>query len=424
MIDISLESVSYAGKDLFTKLTEMVHFLRVDGTYSTDAIKQTLFNDIVKRHTGMNVTLMIMDFGLEINAYASVPDLNRNHVFHKLYGGLLLRSNEGIRILEMMEEKRKTASVNLSTGMVGGFYSEMPLEIVVFLGLIKNTTFTPAEVAAVILHELGHHYTYFQYINTVGYGGLVTILAAKEISGVSTKEERVDKLTLANKILGMDRKISIDVEQENSAENTQIVLLSNYLASTYSSTGTVQYDYRNCEQLADQFATKHGAGRDYVTGMDKLERLLGDTSKRSNLSFIVIETCKLIMFVLGAASIVFAPIALMSLLIGQPSGYKMYDDPKARAEFIRRQLIASIRDVKRTSKPDDKQLAILLDDLEVVTSVIDTINDHRTLVQLFWQSLPGAAASLRKQEMAAKQLEAMLFNDLEYQSTRFELLTK
>ena len=426
MIDISLESVSYAGKDLFTKLTEMVHFLRVDGTYSTDAIKQTLFNDIVKRHTGMNVNLMIIDFGLEMNAYASIPDLNRNHVFSKLYGGLPLRNNEGTRILEMMEENHKKATVNLSTGMVGGFYSDMPLDVVVFLGLIKNTTYTNAEVAAIILHELGHHFTYFQYINTVGYGGLVSILAAKEISGVNTKEERMDKIILANKVLGIDKKtsVNIDTEQDLTPEDVQVVMFGNYLTSTYSSTGTIQYDFRNCEQLADMFAAKHGAARDFVTGMDKMDRLVGDRSQRSKATFIIVETCKLILFVLGISSIVFAPIALMSLIVAQPSGYKTYDDPKARVGFVRRQIIASIQDVKRSSNPDNKVLDTLIADLEVVTEVMDSINDHRTLVELFWQSLPGPASNLRKQEMAAKQLETMLFNDLEYQSTRFELLTK
>lgn len=424
MIDISLESINYVGRDLFTKLTEMVHFLRVDGSYSTDAINQTLFNDIVKRHTGLNANLIIMDFGSAMNAYATLPELNRNHVFYQLYGGVSIRGTEGTRMLEMMEENKKKASVNLSTGVIGGLYSDIPLDVVVFTGLIKNTIYTPAEIAAVILHELGHHFTYFQYINTVGYGGLITSIAAKEIVGARTKEERIDKLAVAAKVLGIDKKINVKTEGDIKAENVQVVLFSNYLKSWYSATGSVQYDFRNCEQLADQFATKHGAGRDIVTAMDKMDRLVGDPSKRSTFTFIAIETCKLIMFVLGVASIALAPIALMSLIVGQPSGYKMYDDPKARAEFVRRQLIASIKDVKRTAPVDNKQLDILVDDLEVVVGVIDNMNDHQTLVALFWQSLPGAASNVYKQEIAAKQLETMLFNDLEYQSTRFELLTK
>ena len=424
MIDISLESINYVGKDLFTKLTEMVHFLRVDGSYSTDAINQTLFNDIVRRHTGLNANLIIMDFGATMNAYASLPDLNRNHVFYQLYGDVSIRGNEGTRMLEMMEDKRKNATVNLSSSTVGGLYSEIPLDVVVFAGLIKNTTYTPGEVAAVILHELGHHFTYFQYINTVGYGGLITSVAAKEIVGARTKEERIDRLEQAVKVLGIDKNVNIKPEGDIKVENVQVVLFSNYLKSWYSATGSAAYDFRNCEQLADQFATKHGAGRDIVTAMDKMDRLLGDPSKRSTFTFVVIETCKLIMFILGVASIALAPIALLSLIIGQPSTYKMYDDPKARAEFIRRQLISSIRDVKRTVPVDNKQLDTLVDDLEVVMGVIDNMNDHRTLVTLFWQSLPGAASNVYKQEIAAKQLETMLFNDLEYQSTRFELLTK
>lgn len=424
MIDISLESINYVGRDLFTKLTEMVHFLRVDGSYSTEAINQTLFNDIVKRHTGINANLIIIDFGPAMNAYASLPDLNRNHVFYQLYGDVSIRGTEGTRMLEMMEDKRKNATVNLSTGMLGGLYSEIPLDVVVFAGLIKNTIYTPAEIAAIILHELGHHFTYFQYINTIGYGGLITSLAAKEIAGARTKEERADKLEQAVKVLGIDKKVTIKAEGDISAEKVQVVLFSNYLKSWYSATGSVQYDFRNCEQLADQFATKHGAGRDIVTAMDKMDRLVGDPSKRSTFTFIAIETCKLIMFVLGVASIALAPIALMSLIVGQPTGYKMYDDPKARAEFVRRQLISSIKDVKRTTPVDNRQLDMLVDDLEVVMGVIDNMNDHRTLVTLFWQSLPGAAANVYKQEIAAKELETMLFNDLEYQSTRFELLTK
>lgn len=423
MIDISLESVSYAGKDLFTKLTEMVHFLRVDGTYSTDAIKQTLFNDIVKRHTGMNVSLNILDFGGAVNAFASLPDLNRNHPFMKVHEWLALRENEGTR-LAAMSKKEMTGAVNLSTSTVSGVYSELPLTMAVFLGLIKNTLFTPGEVAAIILHELGHLFTYFQYINTIGWGGLVVQIAAKEIVGASSKEERVDKLRQAEKVLGVDKIQNINLDDVPSEEGVQVVLFRNYLTNMYSSTGVAQYDFRNCEQLADQFATKHGSGRDLVTGLDKMFSLAGDSSKRSQFSFIVVETCKLIAFIGTLASGVGVPIALIALLVSQPSGYKTYDDPEARVRFIRQQLINSISDVRKTKGLDETILKGLIEDVEVVDGVLETIKDRRTLAQLFWQSLPSAAASLRKQEMAVKQLETLLFNDLEYQSTRFELLTK
>lgn len=423
MFDISLESVSYAGKDLFTKLAEMVHFLRLDGTYSTNAIKQTLFNDIVKRHTGLNVTLSIMNFGDTINAFASLPDLNRNHVFYKLYGGMSLSGSEGTRLIEMQANRGK-ATVNLANSTVGGLYSEIPLDICVFLGLFRNKSFSDNEIASIILHELGHHFTYFQYINTVGFGGLITTIAAKEIVGASTKEERKDKILLAEKIMGLDKVVDIKDDTDLNVSGVQVVLFSNYLAKMYSATGTVQYDQRNCEQLADQFATKHGAGRDLVTAMDKMDRFYDHTSKRSTFAFIAVETCKLLMYILTLASITFIPIGLIALIIAQPSGYKDYDDPKARAVFIRRQLIASIKDVKATKGLDQKILDGLIEDLEVVDGVIENMNDYRTLVQLFWSSVPGPGKSLRQQEEAAKQLESLLYNDLEYQATRFQLLTK
>lgn len=423
MIDISLESVSYVGKDLFTKLTEMVHFLRLDGTYSTDAIKQTLFNDIVKRHTGLNVTMYIMNFGAAMNAYAIIPDLNRNHVFHKLYGQSLLENSEGGRLLEMSKGQAK-ASVNLANSMVGGLYSEFPLEICVYLGLIRDTVLSDAEVAAIILHELGHLFTYFQYINTVGFGGLITTVAAKEIVGASTKAERLDKIALAEKVLGLDKIIDIDDDKDLNVEGVQVVLFSNYLSNMYSATGTVQYDLRNCEQLADQFATKHGAGRDLITGLDKVDRMYGSRVYRGSFENIVVETCKLILFTMSALSIVLTPLALMALLIAQPSGYKSYDDPKDRAQFVRRQLIASIKDVKLTKGIDQKILNGLIEDLEVIDGVIATMPAHRTLVQVFWESVPSPGKSLRQQEKATKQLESLLYNDLEYQATRFQLLTK
>lgn len=424
MIDLSLESVNYVGKDLFTKLSEMVHFLRVDGTYSTDAIKQTLFTDITKKHTGMNVSLSILDFGNSVNAFASLPDLNRNHPFMRTYEYLTIRESEGGRIMQMANNKTKHGSVNLANGTVGGLYSEYPLTTSVFLGLIKNTIFTPGEVAAIILHELGHLFTYFQYINTVGYGGMISAIAAKEIAGASTKEERLDRIKQSEKLLGIEKPLNLDADVPQSEGKVQVVLFRNYLTTLASATGTAQYDYRNCEQLADQFATKHGAGRDLVTALDKMYALGGSSSKLSTFSFVLVETAKLLMFVFALGSGVGAPLALITLILCSPGGHKTYDDPEARVRFIRQQTIAAIQDVKREKRYDSKILDTLIADIEVIDETLATIKDRRTLNQLFWESLPSTSRNLKQQEKAAKQLESLLFNDLVYHSARLKQLTK
>lgn len=425
MIDISIESIDFVGKSLFTKLTQMVHFLRVDGTYSTDAIKQTLFTDIVARHTGMNVSLAVMDFGYAINAFATLPDLNRNHPFMRTHEWMSVRESEGGRIMQMAGNKKTKASVNLANGMVGGFYSECPLTITVFLGLMKNTQFSPAEVASIILHELGHLFTYFQYINTVGYGGLISAIAAKEIAGARTKDERIDLIKQSEKLLGIEKPLDIDANVPQSENKMQVVLFRNYLLQMVSATGTSQYDYRNCEQLADQFATKHGAGRDLVTALDKMYTLAGDSSKLGGFAFTVVETCKLLLFCASLLILPLMPFALISLIIAAPGGYKTYDDPEARVRFIRKQLLASIQDVKKNKNPDSAVLDGLIADIEVVDEVLLTIKDRSTLVQLFWRSLPGSQSrNLQQQEKAAAELEGLMFNNLVYQSVRFEQLTK
>ena len=423
MIDISIESINYVGKNLFTKLTEMVHFLRVDGTYSTDAIKQTLFNDIVKRHTGMNVNLSIPDYGYHVNAHAIRPNLNRNHPFSR--GGEFsgISDSDGIRLVEM-SKKELRGTVNLSTGIVGGVYSDYPLEIAVYLGMMKNTTFTPGEVASAILHELGHLFTYFQYMHTVAFGGLISSLAAKEIMGARDKGIRVDILQNAERLLGIESTSLTDNIEKVTPENVQIVLFRNYLTAMYSATGTMAYDLRNKEQLADQFATKHGAGRDSVTLSYKMDKMYGDRSTMSQFSFTVLEAGKLILFLAGLGTVIFAPVSIIALLMSQPSGYKIYDDPAARALLTRQQIIQNIKDVKRDGTATEEVLNSMVEDIEVIDTVLKTVKDRRTLAEMFWQSIPGPGTNLRKQEMAAKQLESMLFNDLEYQSTRFELLTK
>ena len=424
MIDLSLESINYVGKDLFTKLSEMVHFLRVDGTYSTDAIKQTLFTDITKRHTGMNVSLSILNFGDAVNAFASLPDLNRNHPFMRTYEYLTVRESEGGRIVQMNNNKTRHGSVNLANGTVGGLYSEYPLTTSVFLGLIRNTLFTPNEVAAIILHELGHLFTYFQYINTVGYGGLISAIAAKEIAGANTKEERLDSIRQSEKLLGIENPLDLDANVPQSEGKVQVVLFRNYLIQLASATGTAQYDYRNCEQLADQFATKHGAGRDLVTGLDKMYSMGGSSSKVSTFSFILVETAKLLTFLFVMSTGVGIPFALVSLILCSPGGYKTYDDPEARVRFIRQQIISAIQDVKREKRYDSKILDSLIEDIEVIDATLATIKDRRTLNQIFWESLPTMSRNLKQQEKSAKQLESLLFNDLNYQATRLQQLTK
>lgn len=412
MLTYATESINFQGDRFFKSLVDVVTRLRITRRYDTDAINDSGFAETVKDYTGMTVRLNIEKNDLTPTAYARVPDFDVNHPFIKPLArnnGTYHRVGDSLNILANLGKEMR-GGINLKTGKVSGFYSTIPLDVFITTALLNLSVATSEHIAATLIHEIGHHFSYFEFLGVVAFGSIVVGATSARVMELHSDEERKDVIIMGSTLLGIDSYENDDLDKMvTNPENLHVVMLRNYVSKLYINGTTTPYDYRNSEQVADVFATRHGAGRylaDYITVIGKATF---DAATASRGVFTFAETGHVIYSVLKGIG---GPAHAITTFYYSAPGVKVYDDPEARIRFIRQQLTNSISETEGMDK------ARLIRDVEVIDEILKDVEDKRDLITLFWESIPGPARSRRKQEEAAKQLESLLYNDLLFQAER------
>lgn len=410
MITYANEAIDFKGRGLFKALSQVIFRLKMDGTYDTESILASGFTDTVRDYTGMDVRLNIIPNDSLSYAAARIPTFDINHPFLKTLeiSNTRITANDSLQLLRKLSTRLK-GGIDKKQGRVSGFYSEMTLDIEVTTGMFKMPTIMEEHIAGVLCHELGHLFTYFEFLGTIGFGSMVIGATAKRVMELEGSKERKDIITFGNELLGVDSFSEDDLDKlAADPSQTHVVMLRNYVSQPYLSSDTLPYDYRNIEQLADMFAVKHGAGKAIASYIEITGRANYDKTSLSTSMFIFTGVVSGAYRVLQAFG---GPAHAVAALCLSAPGIKLYDDPEARIRYIRQYLASEIN--AEATGADKEGVSR---DIEAIDSILDNVTDRRRLLTVFWESIPGKHNSRRKQEIAAKQLESMIYNDLTYQA--------
>ena len=415
--DISLESIAMQSGQFFDLLVENIEFLRNDGRYTTATIKESGIMENIRLQTGLNV-----DFGIRkdggVGAYVLLPNVDRNHPFIKSEFRQFLNNDVGVSALTFKDIAPK-GTVNTQTGKVSGWFSEVRCQLVVSYALMTAKDFTAQEIAAVVLHELGHLFTYLLHLGSTVVSNLVVTAAAHQIVGAKDYEERIYILKEAERTLGIElptKEAMAKVTSDKEAKGIQTVMLSSLVEKARFETGFNLYELRSCEQIADQFAVKHGAGVHLASALDRIFRNHGHSSYRNRMIHVVLEIAKLLLFVVGLWIGLVIPLLLYIVHINPLK--KEYDDPKQRLEFIASTLS---EEIKKRQLPEERRKQ-LVNDIEIIKAYIDKADDKRTLNQIFWQYCRSEGSAAAKQEKLAKSIQDLTHNALFLSASQFALL--
>lgn len=411
MITHGIESINFQGDRFFKSMVDVVTRLRMSSTYDTEAVNNSGFSATVKDFTGMTVRLNI-EHNDTPTVYARIPDFDMNHPFIKPLAranGTFHRAGDSLAILATLGKELR-GGIDLKEGKVSGWYSTIPMDVFITTGMLNFQKATVENIAATLIHEIGHHFTYFQFLGVIAFGSLVVGATAARVMEIESAVERKDAIVFSSSLLGIESYQNDDLNNMvEHPENLHVVMLKNYISALYINGTSTPYDYRNSEQAADAFAVKHGAGRylaDYI-------RVIGlatfDAATTNRTLFTFVETGRVVYTILKALG---GPAQAIASFYYSVPGVKPYDDPEARIRYIRQQLTGSVQDTAGIDKTR------LIRDVEIIDELLKTVNDKRNLITLFWESIPGPARSRRKQEIAAKELEGLLYNDLHFQAAR------
>jgi hypothetical protein len=182
-------------------------------------------------------------------------------------------------------------SVDLSEGKVFGIFTTY--EHLLHLNL--NTFFvtyslTAEEVVAVILHEIGHAFTWYEYSNRLASTNqLLSNLQHDTESNVTDLKTRTYIFKDVGRILDLsDKEVN---ELSNTLDNTILGarLFKLYVKEIKSLRDHVKYDETSSEMLADNYAVRQGYAKPLVMALDKFYKYLPEKNNFALLAILTAE---------------------------------------------------------------------------------------------------------------------------------------
>jgi hypothetical protein len=432
ILSVAMEAIRFqTNSKLGESIESAIKLIRGSDSVTDRTVSNSGLEKAILDTTGLDIEVVLAngEFGdIENFAAIAVTDIDRNNPVLNDWRQAYATGKDGFKELSKRDNVIK-GEVDLVNAKVSGDFTKFKSTLYLSRDVIsKGSRFTVKEITAIILHEIGHKFSYMEALGRSVRTNHVLMTAAKELIGTSDaqkKYEILDEVEAFTKSKITDRNTIL---QANEPMAITTVLLSESMIAMRSELGCNIYDYRGFEQLADQFATRMGYGADIVSALDKLFRLYGDKAYYGRIGFSLMEVFKLTLFVVGtAATIMLATLAPVMAMLYASMGVLMlsmnplldeYDNPKRRFEVIRNEIQKALKNTKLPKA--DKQR--YLENLECIENVLINMNDHKPLYEWVWRNIYPWGRKQAKAIDVQKALEDLANTRLYAVSAKLDLL--
>lgn len=421
---IDFQTNSTFGKELENTIQD-INDNKVAIKKLQDSEQKKILESIIKKHTGLNINLVL---DTQSVACVYLPTVHRNHLF--LYNSFrdLYDIKDSIEIFKRVKEINEKHTVNLKTGKVTGLFSDLSVDIHLQVNSFFSAKMPAGQITAILLHEIGHLFTYYEFIvrqhttNQVLAGILKSVINKDNIK---TRETVFEK---GGALLGDKNAFKEIVNQDNS-QVISTVVFQQHVDHMKSELGIEHYDYSACEQLADQYSTRYGYGRELILGLETLHRMFGIyEGKASNFEAGLSQIAGVIVMTVGVvfgfaanplASLFFAGMLVLSLYgAGASKKDYTYDVLKVRYLRVREQFIQRLKD-KSISQ---EEITLNLDSLKAIDKVISSIHEHNLPLDRMMNFIFSTNRDVKRSTELQRQLESLAMNDLFAKSAKLSTI--
>lgn len=394
---LGLESIEFQSPAFFKELTGVFEALQDLPIKSVpDSEELASIPGIIKNHTGLKVMLSVEDvFG----AYVQIPQVNKNHPFIQNYIRNYTSSSTGLRLIQEADGLVR-GSVDIMTGRVKGIFEDIPHDITIGKSLLSKGKMLPEECAAVVLHEIGHLMTYYEFIARSVTTNQILAGLSKAWDESGDIKERETVLVAVKKSAKLKDLNVEELAKSNNKKVVEVVVISNIAKETESELKYNVYDTSTWEQLSDQYAARMQAGRYLISALEKIYKGTWNIAFRSLPAYLAFEAFKIVLII--------APALMVALIAMDSQGDGTYDTPGARFKRVRNQIVENLKD-KDLSKDDQARLHA---DLAAIDEMLEDVNDRRQFVGVLWDFLSPTARKGRSYELLQKDLESIAANEL------------
>ena len=419
MYTFGLEAISRQSDLFFKELSSCIAdaMKKIDRKKDYDNIDEEMkaLSAIIKHHTNLRIAPSL---GTEIGPAISVPDLTRNSSLRSPVQSYMQGANLQHDLWDA--DGLIKGRIDYKNNWVDGYYATVPFVMYLPKDIFhKKSNFTPEELAAIILHEVGHA---FMYLALLAYTTITTFhmhfIANRWISA-TPKERELWLIAIARTKGGKDAIDVAEVAKCDDVNVVEVMVISAVNENMRSEIGYSYYEMVAFETMADHYATRCGAGRDLVTALDKLFTTGRILEKRSVGTYIMIEVFKFVVlcFNIPIISSMFRGIA--TRMVGYDFGSPLYDKPQDRIRRIKMSLIDDLKN--ENLKVEDKYE--IVETIKYIDTILDTTSDRRQWVALVLEKMAFTNTyRQRKGQLFYRELEVLANSDLYVRSAELETL--
>lgn len=409
---LGLEAIRHQhDSPLGKELEEAISAIRAESN-TLRAAKEYDLGKIIQRHTGMMIDFKVGEENV-LNAWVMVPDMGPSSpVILKIQRGFL----EGKETKKLMRrEELISGTVDLTRGRVTGIFTKVRIEMCLNIPWLKSNSPVTAEMAtAILLHEIGHAFTYFEFFGRRAHTNFILDEGVRQLLEAPDEVRKTIIVRDIAKATGVSESAISPLVTARDRNQATILLTSELNAEMRNELGGDPYHWRGFEKLADQFAARMGYAEPLALALDVIYRTYSPTVYRKRWAFYLLEALELIGMLMAANVLLL--VLLPIVLIWPGELYAIYDAPKRRMESIRNELIAALKEMS----PRRKDKIRLLESVDRVQSIIDEMNDYDSILFKMATLLVPRNGRYKRFADLQMSLEDMMASRLYVESTRLQ----
>ena len=418
---LGLESINFQDGKFFNALTDAISDLRTDkdakiakgdNFFKSKAVRK--LEEIIKKFT--NITICLSEGAPAIY----VPLVNKNHIFFDQDFIRFCDAEEQVEsdIVAQMNKLKVTSVlglVNMRESTVGGVFSEIPLNMMMPADMLKGIKYDPDEVAAIMLHETGHAFTFFEFAcrQVTTNHALNNLIRVLDTS--ISNEQRVILFEKAAKSMELNPDRTKALKLCKNEEQVTHVIIGGAIDKCKSELGGSVYDVNSAEYLADQFAARHGAGKSIVTGLDKLFKQYGMDRRGRAINDNITWVIWLLLTITTGG--IFVLVILLSMFV-QDRSSMIYDTEHARFNRVRMQLIEKLKEEDLTREIR----ATISEEIKVIDKCLVDYSDDLDRIEKLAYYFRSNYRDQVTFERLQKDLESLASNDMFVMANRLRVL--
>lgn len=438
--DLVMEAIKFQDGKLFAEFTAVVHDIEQLPTRKamSAAFADGRLADLVMRHTGLDVYFFTDNeyspFQKNYNAAMYVPQLTKNNPLytdlHVAWG--FVEDTDAKRLLRTLKEKT-VGTVDLVNSRVGGAFSKLTMRSYITLDLLADKRFTAGQKAAIMMHEIGHAFTWIEMIAETACFNMAIMCAARHLLANDDEQKRIQLAEALNECL------NVQVDPKTMAESSKVetwytVYLKAEVEERRLAANSGYYADTASEFLADQFAVRHGAGRELAGAMNLMFKYYRLDSTKSRMVLWVKMAYQVTSFILKLAGAVMGALvnplaggfallymlANVAVVVISDANYNIYDWDKERIARMKRELITRIKDPML----DDVTRKETLETIKELDETERSLNNYKNFQQqlAYWLN-PKARRNVKQRDMQ-QEIERTLNNDIFVASGNIGLIGK